>query len=127
MNINLTLPCYFQNSKKKVTLVGMNWYRNAHYIEQNKIKKFYTLLISTLLPKQQINQYEIQYTYFYKNSNSDLMNVCSVIDKFVQDALQAKGITPNDTVKYCLRTSCCVGGQDRNNPRIEVKINKVDE
>lgn len=122
MTISLSLPVYFEIKKNKTILVGMNWYRNAHYFEQNKVKQFYTALIFTLLPAVKYDQYTIQYTYHYKNSSSDLMNVCSIIDKFLQDALQSKGIVQNDTVKYCLGTTCDVGDKDKLNPKIEIKI-----
>lgn len=50
MQIELTLPIYVKTSKKKrEQLVGLNWFRNAHYQTKDKIKKHYHKLVSEQL------------------------------------------------------------------------------
>jgi dUTP diphosphatase len=69
--------------------------------------------------------YQVRYKYFYKNDNSDLKNVTSVIDKFFNDALQKLGIVENDNVKYFKESIDRVGGMDKKNPRIEIEVEGI--
>ena len=53
----IVLPIYwtkeFKTKKDKTTLVGMNWYRNAYFIDQNKMKKHFHSLIKKTITKLQ--------------------------------------------------------------------------
>ena len=130
-SISLSLPVYHQ-IKNKTFLVGLNWFRNSHYQELNKVKKYYNqLIVYSLNPcKHTFDKYTINYTYFYKNSRSDALNVISVIDKFLQDALQDAGVIENDNVKFYMGGCIMPSVKDKENPRLEVKIikytNEVD-
>ena len=42
----------------------------------------------------------VSYMLYPSNSNCDLMNVVSVIDKFLNDALQDSGVVINDNIKF---------------------------
>ena len=37
--IKLELPIYTNTTKKKTVLISMNWYRNAHFQTESKVKK----------------------------------------------------------------------------------------
>lgn len=100
--IKLVLPVYYTQtfktaSKKDNTfLVGMNWYRNAHYFISNEVKTFFENGIIYQLTNNyhglKLNdRYKITYIYYYKSAVSDLMNVGSLASKFVNDALQSYG------------------------------------
>lgn len=130
MIITFTLPIYytqyFKTKKNKKFLLSLNWYRNSHYIIANKVKKHYHNLIKHLLVSCKSSllnkKYKVVYTYYYKNKNSDMANVCSLIDKFTQDSLQDLNIVSNDNVQYCQEVIFKVGGEDKCNPRVEVII-----
>lgn len=129
MSIRLELPVYLNVTKKKRVLINMNWYRNAHYQVSNKVKGEYHKLITAKLGqiKEKITKgYEIHYRYYYKSVVSDLTNVTSVIDKFLNDSLQELGIVENDNVKYLRKIVCEVGGQDKENPRLEIEIREIE-
>lgn len=127
IKLEFEVPIYIEG--KKTTLLGLNFYRNAHYHVNNKVKINFERLIAEKI-KDKINEtyfkeYMIHYELYYKNSQCDLMNVVSVIDKFVQDSLQELGIVENDNVKYCKEVVASVGGQDKENPRVRVIITNI--
>ena len=126
------LPVYFvQEFKRKASkthFVGMNWYKSAHFAIQNSVKKHYHELITKLLEPQAMPDicpmmsYQMTYTYYYKNVNSDLANVCSLASKFANDALQELGYVVDDNVKHLQAEHFYVGGRDSTNPRIHVVL-----
>jgi Holliday junction resolvase RusA-like endonuclease len=130
--INITIPVYFTNVYKtkpsKTFLVSLNWYRNAFYHEQNKVKQYFHELIkeqlvgnTTAVP----NQYKVSYSYYYKNGASDLANVTPMCSKWVNDVLQELDIVQNDNVKYLVGETHEVAAQDKENPRVEIQITTV--
>lgn len=158
-DINLTLPIYHKfddriakintykvingikvlKNKKgdnivgKTILANMNWYRNAHYLEQNDIKKIYFDLIQEQFRDKTINRmlvdikYEVHYKLFYKSSVCDMPNITSMMSKFVNDAIQELGLVKNDNVKFLVREVHEVGGLDKQNPRCEIIIKEVKD
>jgi hypothetical protein len=46
----ITLPIYYTEKRKtkpdKTIMIGMSWYRNAHYHLQNKLKQHYNQLVT---------------------------------------------------------------------------------
>ena len=131
--ISLELPIYYTFTKKtkKDTkiLVGMNWYRNAHFRNSNQIKKFYhELIFLKVLKSQRIKgSYQVEYLLYPSNANCDLMNVVSVIDKFLNDALQDCGVVVNDNIKFYKSMTAGVKKIDKYNPRIEIKIIEIGD
>jgi hypothetical protein len=127
--ITLTIPVYFTNVYKtkpsKTFLVSLNWYRNAFYHEQNKVKKYFHDLIedqlvgnTTVIP----DKYKVSYSYYYKNSASDLANVTPMCSKWVNDVLQDLNIVQNDNVKFLVEETHKAIAQDRENPRVDIQI-----
>lgn len=126
--IKLVLPIYSHTTKNKVQLIGMNWYRNAHFQIECKVKKYYHQLVFSFLKRDDKLKGKIKthYKLYYKNSQSDLMNVVSVIDKYVLDALQEAKVLENDNVLKYRECISEVIGQDKNNPRLEVIIEESE-
>jgi len=124
--VSITLPIY-QTINGKTVLIGLNWYRNAHYQVLNKIKRLYSQEIFLKLRRDNtvFEMYCVEYNLYYKNSSCDLMNVVAVIDKFFQDALQELKIVINDNVKHCCNVSSRVIDQDKINPRIEIIVRSI--
>ena len=122
--ITVIIPIYFSDGKKHFSL-SMNWYRNAHFFQSNKVKQALHEIIAnqlqntTILP---ISKYQVHYKLYYKNSNSDLSNFCSLASKWFLDTLQACKIIPNDKVTYVVREIYEVAEQSKDNPRIEATI-----
>lgn len=129
--LKISIPVYYTNTYKtkedKTFLVSLNWYRNAYYHEQNKVKQHYANLLTPVLMNLPTikGAYEIEYTYYYKNSTSDLPNVTPMCSKWVNDVLQDLGKVTNDNVKYLTKEIHQVGGKDALNPRCEITIKEV--
>ena len=127
--MEIILPIYTNTSKKKKVLVSLNWFRNAHYGIKDKVKKQYHEIVFEQLrgaKKPFENQIGVKYQLWYKRGDCDLMNVVSVLDKFLLDALvQAKMIKDDNVNKYI---SCYaeVGGKDVKNPRLVCIIEEVE-
>jgi len=122
----LTLPIYWDKGNKTI-LLSMNWYRNAHFYEQNKAKQhFHQLIAQQITNLSSIsNMFTVDLSLFYKNPNCDTSNVCSMIEKFTLDALQEFNIITNDNVKFHMGSCYRVAGQDKVNPRCEVSIKEI--
>ena len=129
--IIIELPIYYTFTKKtkkdNKVLVGMNWYRNAHFRNSNQVKQHYHKLIYSKVTQSQKlkDKYMVSYSLYPSNSKCDLMNVVSVIDKFLNDALQDSGVIVNDNIKYYKHMIATVEEVDRYNPRIEIKITEI--
>ena len=68
----------------------------------------------------------VSYMLYPSNSNCDLMNVVSVIDKFLNDALQDCGVIVNDNIKFYKHMIATVKEIDKINPRIEIIIEEIE-
>lgn len=133
--IKLELPIYQEittgrgeNKKRKSILIGVNNYRNWHYQIECKMKHTYTDLVKTRLKrvKQCLKEnVRVSYNLYYKNSRMDLMNVISIIDKYLMDALQEMKIIENDNVKNYVECVSRVAGEDRANPRVEIIVEEL--
>ena len=105
----------------------MNWYRNAHYHNQNKMKKDFHELVTKQLGEETIdNTFTLTLSLYYKNSSCDGANIAALIEKFTLDALQENKTVVNDNVKYHLGTTWSVIAQDKDNPRCEISITKTN-
>ncbi len=87
MELRFTVPIYYTNKfktkKNKNILIGMNWYRGAHFILSNKIKQYYKTLIP--VTDKKFAQATIHYDIYIKRKGTDGGNIRSVIEKFVLD------------------------------------------
>lgn len=133
--IKLELPIYQEittgrgeNKKKKSVLISMNGYRNWHYQTECKMKHIYTDLVKTRLKHVKFSSkgfIRVSYNLYYKNSRMDLMNVISIIDKYLMDALQEMKIIDNDNVKNYIECISRVAGEDKLNPRVEIIVEEL--
>lgn len=133
IELTLTMPVYYTIHKKTKNntthLIGSNWLRNVHFYVKNKVKQDTAkhILNQLSIGNKIKSPYKVKYTYFYKNSGSDLMNVASATSKILLDALQdpAFKVIADDTVLHCIEEKAVVGGQDKLNPRMEILIQEV--
>lgn len=127
--IKLVIPIYANISKTKKTMVGMNGYRNWHFQTECKLKKHYHEIVFEQLKNFKsvkfCNKIKTKYRLFYKNENSDMMNVIAVIDKYILDALQLAKVISDDNVKNYVKCSIEIAECDKKNPRVEVEIEEM--
>jgi len=123
--MKLILPIYyeqvFKTKKNKMILVGMNNYRNWHYILSNKIKSHYCSLIKSQYDGSKFENPLVHYKIYAKRRGVDGGNIRSVIEKFVLDGLVEVGAIPNDTIDYIDedRSNYSI---DKDNPRAEIYL-----
>jgi len=125
--IEIVVPIYYKQSKKKTVLVGMNWYRIAHYQVNNKAKIFYSEIVNDFIDGKPIleGKIHVHYKIFLKRKGSDGGNVRSVIEKYVLDAVkQAKYIT-DDTADIIVSDSSEYF-YDKKYPRAEITFTKKE-
>ena len=105
----------------------MNWYRNAHYHESNKVKRIINDIVAPQIPID--CDYEKITTncmlYFPDKRGRDVDNYSSVIRKFVHDSLVNNGFIADDKHTYIAYTSASFAGYDKDNPRCEVIIEEI--
>jgi len=125
--MTIELPIYwvktFKTKPNKTVLAGMNWYRNAHHFDQNKMKKDYHELVHKQLTDTKINgTFKLRIEIYYKNSSCDGANIAALMEKVTLDALQEENVIVNDNVQYHLGSSWEILGQDKTNPRCIITI-----
>jgi len=129
--MKLVVPIYFtifkKTKKDKTFMVALNWLRNAHHFESNKVKQHYHGLVHNQLvalkAKPIKNRIRISYTVYCKSIH-DGGNIRSVIEKFVLDGLVEFGLIRDDCVKYV------VGDEAdyiivKDNFRCEIEIKEI--
>lgn len=126
--ISVTLPIHytqtFKTKKDKTFLVGMNWYRNAHYLITNKVKSDYHKMVYKQLKNLTFGKIRLKYHVYVSRKNTDGHNIRSVIEKFFLDGLVEGGIIKDDSIDYVIGDSSSYF-LDKDNPRIEIFIEEV--
>lgn len=127
--VKITLPIYYEinykTKKNKQILVGLNFYRNAHFHISNKVKEHYHYLIKEQIKKEKIWEFKTSCNVYIKNINSDPSNIESLMIKFTLDALQEYWIIENDNIKYHKWTLWGIYEIDKLNPRCEIEIKEL--
>lgn len=116
-----------QENNMYITPINFNEWRLMNRFSYSKIKSlYYENIIEQLEWKTFKTPVSIVYNLYYKNISSDLNNWVSMVDKFFCDCLQKSWCIEDDTVLYIIETIHRVIWQDRDNPRIEVLINPIE-
>lgn len=126
--IEFSIPLYVYVSKRKKFNLNLNDYRNTHYQELSKAKNSVeTLVLLRLRGSPDISTPAKLTVTLWKEGKRrrDLSNVCSIADKFVCDAMVKSGVIKDDSCDEIVRVEYIYGGIDRNNPRIDIKLESV--
>lgn len=125
--MKITLPIYyrfeFKTKKDKISLVGLNNYRNWHHNVSNKIKHHYHDLVKELIGDRKFGKIRLKYDVYLARNGTDGHNVRSIIEKFFLDGLVECGAIPDDsTPKYIPGDDGTDYYMDSENPRMEIEI-----
>ena len=120
-NSPLVLPA----TTKRKFILNLNNYRNTHYRILNGVKiKYKEFMKEQILSlKSKLNKCCIIYTVYKGDKrNFDIGNICSVHQKFFEDALVELGRLEDD--RYINIPMCvfCMGGIDPENPRVVIEV-----
>ncbi len=125
------IPLSVHVSKNKKVALNLNVYRNLHYQANNKAKHAMTnILRNELMGCGLLQEFPVKfiYTIYRKNNRGvDLMNIGSVLDKYVCDALVQMRLIPDDNIKYIAGVEFIDGGVDKNNPHAKLEIRKYEK
>lgn len=123
----LDSPLTVPQSKKKNFTLGLNQYRNSHFLVLNKVKIVYKELMKQQIEKlPKFTKVKITYTLFPKTKRlTDLDNICSIHSKFFMDALTELDRIQDDNYLYVPEISFNFGKVDKDNPRVEIVITEL--
>lgn len=113
---------------KRKFILNLNNYRNTHYRVLNNAKVTYKMLMKKQIEKLPRLQPPIQITYtVFKGDkrNCDIGNICSVHQKFFEDALVELGKLPDDNHNMIKRSIFEWGGIDKLSPGVMIMIEEV--
>ena len=126
--IEVVVPIYYKQTKSKVVMVALNWYRNVHYLTNNKAKMFYNSLIADTIEGEPILEGEIHvhFKIFWKRRGVDGGNIRSIIEKYALDGIIDAGYIIDDNVEI-ITSDSSEYLQDKKYPRAEITLTKKDE
>lgn len=110
---------------KRKFILNLNNYRNTHYRVLNNAKVTYKMYMKKQIEKLPRLQPPIQITYtVFKGDkrNCDIGNICSIHQKFFEDALVELGKLPDDNHNMIKRSIFEWGGIDKLNPCVMIMI-----
>lgn len=113
---------------KRKFILNLNNFRNAHYLTLNRAKVLYKEYMREQIKKLPQLQPPIQVVYrVYKGDNRrcDTGNVCSIHQKFFEDALVELGKLPDDNHNMIVRSIFEWGGVDKLAPCVEIMIEEA--
>ncbi len=105
--------------------LNLNFYRNAHYIFNDRAKKEFKEIISPQI--NALKGYSVirpVYRYWLARK-ADIGNVHSVVEKYFLDALVETGKIKDDSCNDVLGADYEFMGIDRENPRCEIEIKEL--
>ena len=119
----LVCPLWVPAGKRRVYL-NLGVYRNLHYQTANKSKQAFKQIMAPQIARLPFyEQCEISYTLFPgTNRLCDVANICSIVDKYLCDALVELGKLPEDHYKHLPEVRYRMGVVDKRNGRVEACI-----
>ena len=116
-------------SKVKHFVLNLNQYRNTHYRVLNTCKINYKELMSEQIKKApKFKRVLCIYKVYAGSKRSfDLGNVCSVHEKFFEDAFVELGKLEDDNIDFIPLVIYMGCGIDKENPRVEVEVMELNK
>ena len=117
-------PLKILKNKVKQFVLNLNQYRNTHYRVLNTCKINYKLHMKAQIKKaKKYNKAIFVYKVFEGSKRRyDLGNVCSVHQKFFEDAFVEFNKIEDDNSTYIPIVLYLKGNIDRDNPRVEIDV-----
>lgn len=117
-------PLKVLKSKIRHFILNLNQYRNTHYRVLNTCKINYKEAMRSQIKtapkfKKVLCVYRV---YAGSKRNFDLGNVCSIHEKFFEDAFVELGKLPDDNTDYIPLVIYMGCGIDKENPRVEIEV-----
>ncbi|MFA5340284.1 MAG: hypothetical protein WC332_00765 [Clostridia bacterium] len=129
--LSVTIPR--KTKEDRIWILNLNNYRNTHHMTLNQSKVLWKEIVNQAIPSIPIIErpeapFLFTYTiYASSNRKFDLANVCSIIQKFTDDALIDFGVISDDSYKVIPAIDYRFGGVDKDNPRCELTIRDLGD
>ncbi|MGL4252886.1 MAG: hypothetical protein ACRCR2_02335 [Fusobacteriaceae bacterium] len=117
-------PLFIQVNPKTKFILNLNNYRNAHYHTLNKAKILYKEhMKEQILKLPKLNAVRLVYIMYPGSKRStDTGNVCSIHQKFFEDALTELGILTDDNYKIVQKSEFEFGSVCKELPRVDIYV-----
>ena len=134
--LKISLPLYLTRGVKKPKKVplNLNIYRNLHYRTNNAMKQEWKNIVQSALVDSDClsikldGQFTFIYTIYPPNKRKfDLGNVCSIIQKYTDDALISLGVIEDDNYLTVSEVIYRIADVDKDNPRAELIVQGAPE
>lgn len=126
MSILIRSPLSVYLTKKRQFILNLNNYRNLYFRTLNQSKINYKEYIKKQIEEEvyyPLNKIGIIYTVYKGDSRRyDVGNICSVHQKYFEDALVELGKLPDDRATNIPITVFLNGTISRDNPRVDIRI-----
>lgn len=112
----------------KKFILNMNNYRNCHYVTLNRAKQLYKEKMRKKIEElpQLVPPLKITYTVFKGDKRvCDIGNICSIHQKFFEDALVELGKLRDDNHVVIPRVEYIWGGIDKLHPGVQILIEEA--
>lgn len=111
-------------TKVRYFILNLNQYRNTHYRVLNNCKINYKdKMKSQIVKAPKYRKVLCVYKVYAGSKRSfDLGNVCSVHEKFFEDAFVELGKLPDDNIEFIPLVIYLGCGIDKDNPRVEIEV-----
>ncbi len=125
---SIRVPTSVGLSSRKIWILNLNNYRNAHYQILNKAKVNFKNAVSEDIHR--LPEFEsidlIEYK-LYRNTKRrcDVGNICSIVDKFFCDALVEAGKLPDDNFFYLRNITYSWGGLTDSDSYVEITLKGI--
>lgn len=115
-------------TKAKNFILNMNQYRNTHFRLLNHTKINYKKYMEhQIIKSDTFGRVVCIYTAYPKtNRKQDLGNVCSIHEKYFEDAMVEFGKLGDDNMKNIPLVIYRYGGVDPENPRVDIEVISID-
>jgi hypothetical protein len=124
-----TVPLVFNRNKIKYRpfYINLNGFIQAskNTSARNQLKKNYSLIVKDIVKDIEPIKGPVKMIYVIhakSRAKFDIMNIASVLDKFLCDSLQEYGILEEDNYDYIPNVEVIFGGLDKENPTADVFI-----
>ena len=116
-------------SRVKTFVLNLNQYRNTHFRVLNTCKINYKeAMRSQISSAPTFNKVLCLYKVYAPNKRSfDLGNVCSVHEKFFEDAFVELGKLEDDNIDFIPLVIYMGCGIDKENPRVEIEVLELNK
>ena len=116
-------------TKAKNFILNMNQYRNTHFRLLNHTKINYKKFMERqIIKSDSFGKVICIYTAYPKtNRRQDLGNVCSIHEKYFEDAMVEYGKLGDDDMRNIPLVIYRYGGVDHENPRVDIDVVSIDD